>query len=149
MRRFRSRNLAIPLVALFALAFQFAHTFGHVHLERFADGALIAWGKAATTPAAEQAPAQDRQNIRDRASVGLHAHRRCVGRAFSFRRPRASVGLTPGALARERLCGPHLTQDLFARGAMSIRDGKRKAARAKTQINKTQINTTAPRHLYQ
>jgi hypothetical protein len=60
MRWFRSRNLAITVVALFALAFQFAHTFGHVHLERFADGALIAWGKAATTPAAEQPPAQDR-----------------------------------------------------------------------------------------
>jgi hypothetical protein len=60
MRWFRSRNLAITLVALSALAFQFSHTFGHVHLERFADGALIAWGKAATTPAAEQPPAQDR-----------------------------------------------------------------------------------------
>jgi hypothetical protein len=60
MRWFRSRNLAITLVALLALTFQFSHTFGHVHLERFADGALIAWGKAATTPAAEQPPAQDR-----------------------------------------------------------------------------------------
>jgi hypothetical protein len=64
MRWFRSQRLAVTLVALFALTFQFAHTFGHVHLERFADGALIAWGKAAipaaTTPAAEQPPAQDR-----------------------------------------------------------------------------------------
>jgi hypothetical protein len=64
MRWFRSQRLAVTVVALFALTFQFAHTFGHVHLERFADGALIAWGKAAipaaTKPAAEQPPAQDR-----------------------------------------------------------------------------------------
>ena len=60
MRWFRSRRLAVVWLALFALTSHFAHTFGHVHLERFADGALIAWGKAATTPAAEQPPAQDR-----------------------------------------------------------------------------------------
>jgi peptidoglycan/LPS O-acetylase OafA/YrhL len=63
MRWFRSRRLAITLVALFALASQFAHTFGHVHLDRFADSALIAWGKApaATNLAgADQPPSQDR-----------------------------------------------------------------------------------------
>jgi hypothetical protein len=53
------------LVALFALACQFAHTFGHVHLDRFADGALTAWGKAAIPTAtkladADQPPSQDR-----------------------------------------------------------------------------------------
>jgi hypothetical protein len=76
--------------------------------------------------------------------MALRACGRFVGWAISFRRPRASVGLTPGALARERPRGPHLTQDLFARGAISVRDGKRKAARAWTQIN-----TRAPRHLHQ
>jgi hypothetical protein len=65
MRWFRSRSLAITLVALFALASQFAHTFGHVHLDRFADSALIAWGKAAVPAAtnfagADQPPSQDR-----------------------------------------------------------------------------------------
>ena len=65
MRWFRSRRLAITLVALFALTSQFAHTFGHVHLERFAEGALTAWGKtafpAATKLAAiDQLPSQDR-----------------------------------------------------------------------------------------
>jgi hypothetical protein len=64
MRWFRSQRLAVTLVALFALTSQFAHTFGHVHLERFANGALTAWGKAAIPTAAkladEQPPAQDR-----------------------------------------------------------------------------------------
>jgi hypothetical protein len=54
-------------VALFALTCQFAHTFGHVHLDRFADSALTAWGKATTPPAAklagaDQSPSQDRQS---------------------------------------------------------------------------------------
>jgi hypothetical protein len=52
------------LVALFALTCQFAHTFGHIHLERFAVDALTAWGKAAipaATKLADQPPAQDRQ----------------------------------------------------------------------------------------
>jgi hypothetical protein len=50
------------LVALFALACQFAHTFGHVHLDRFADSALASWGKAAIPAAtgADQPPSQDR-----------------------------------------------------------------------------------------
>jgi hypothetical protein len=53
-------------VALFALTSQFAHTFGHVHLERFADSALSAWGKVAVPAAtklaaADQPPSQDRQ----------------------------------------------------------------------------------------
>ena len=63
MRWFRSRKLAVTLVALFALASQFAHTFGHVHLERFADNALTASGNAAITAARsrpDQPPSQDR-----------------------------------------------------------------------------------------
>jgi hypothetical protein len=62
MRWFRSQRLAVTVVALFALTFQFAHTFGHVHLERFADGALVAWGKAAIPAATkpDQPPGQDR-----------------------------------------------------------------------------------------
>jgi hypothetical protein len=63
MRWFRSQGLAVTLVALFALTCQFAHSFGHVHLERFADSALTASGRAAipapTTLGADQ-PAQDR-----------------------------------------------------------------------------------------
>jgi hypothetical protein len=66
MRWFRSQRLVITLVALFALTCQFAHTFGHVHLERFADSGLTAWGKvaipAATTLAADQPPSQDRHS---------------------------------------------------------------------------------------
>jgi hypothetical protein len=64
MRWFRSQRLAVTLVALFALASQFAHTFGHVHLERFAGTALAASGKAAipaATRLADQPPSQDRQ----------------------------------------------------------------------------------------
>jgi hypothetical protein len=62
MRWFRSRNLAITLVALFALTCQFVHTFGHVHLDRFADNALTAWGKAAVPAATKltDQPSQDR-----------------------------------------------------------------------------------------
>jgi hypothetical protein len=64
MRWFRSRKLAITLVALFALTCQFAHTFGHVHLERFAEGALTASGNPAIPAAAklalDQPPSQDR-----------------------------------------------------------------------------------------
>jgi hypothetical protein len=63
MRWFRSQKLAVTLVALFALTCQFVHTFGHVHLERFADGGLAALGEvavpAATKLVADQ-PAQDR-----------------------------------------------------------------------------------------
>jgi hypothetical protein len=66
MRWFRSQKLAVTLVALFALASQFAHTFGHVHLERFVDSALAASGKAAIPAAAklalDQAPSQDRHS---------------------------------------------------------------------------------------
>ncbi len=65
MRWFRSQKLAVTLVALFALTCQFAHSFGHVHLERFADGALTTWGKAAIPTAVkpagtDQTPSQDR-----------------------------------------------------------------------------------------
>jgi hypothetical protein len=63
MRWFRSQGFAVTLVALFALASQFAHTFGHVHLERFADSALTTWGKAAIPAAAKlgaDQPSQDR-----------------------------------------------------------------------------------------
>ena len=62
MRWFRSRRLGVTLVALFALACQFAHTFGHVHLERFAGGAPTAWGKvtADSKATAEQPLPQDR-----------------------------------------------------------------------------------------
>jgi hypothetical protein len=66
MRWFRSQKLAVTLVALFALASQFAHTFGHVHLERFADSAFVASGKAAIPAAArlaaDQMPSQDRHS---------------------------------------------------------------------------------------
>ncbi len=66
MRWFRSQKLAVTLVALFALASQFAHTFGHVHLERFADSALTISGKAAipaaAKPALDQPPSQDRHS---------------------------------------------------------------------------------------
>ncbi len=63
MRWFRSRKLAVILVALFALACQFVHTFGHVHFERFAEGALTTWGNAAVPAATKLAadqPSQDR-----------------------------------------------------------------------------------------
>jgi hypothetical protein len=53
----------VTLVALFALACQFAHAFGHVHLERFADGALTTLGKAAIPAATKlgaDQPSQDR-----------------------------------------------------------------------------------------
>jgi hypothetical protein len=64
MRWFRSQKLAVTLVALFALASQFAHTFGHVHLERFADSVLAVSGKAAIPGtvklAVDQPPSQDR-----------------------------------------------------------------------------------------
>jgi hypothetical protein len=66
MRWFRSQKLAVTLVALFALASQFAHTFGHVHLERFAGSALTASGKVAIPGAvklaADQPPSQDRHS---------------------------------------------------------------------------------------
>ncbi len=66
MRWFRSQRLAVTLVALFALASQFAHTFGHVHLERFADTGLTVLGKVAIPAAAKLAvdpqPAQDRHS---------------------------------------------------------------------------------------
>jgi hypothetical protein len=65
MQWFRSRKLAITLVALFALTCQAAHTFGHVHLERFADGALIAWGKVAV-PAATKLAAAEQPSSQDR-----------------------------------------------------------------------------------
>ncbi len=61
MRWFRSQKLAITLAALFALTCQFAHSFGHVHLERFADGGLITGSKAAIPAATvDQPPSQDR-----------------------------------------------------------------------------------------
>ena len=64
MRWFRSQKLAVTLVALFALASQFAHTFGHVHLERFADSAQTTSGNAAIPAAAklalDQPPSHDR-----------------------------------------------------------------------------------------
>jgi hypothetical protein len=47
---FRSNSLTVASLALFALACQFALSFGHVHLDRFADNSgnwTIAGGKAA------------------------------------------------------------------------------------------------------
>jgi hypothetical protein len=65
MRWFRSRRLAVTWLALFALTSHFAHTFGHVHLDRFADHGLAAGGRlliaAATGLAApDQLPQRDK-----------------------------------------------------------------------------------------
>jgi hypothetical protein len=65
MRWFRSRRLAVTWLALFALVSHFAHTFGHVHLDRFADHGLVVTGKLAIAAATklatpEQAPQRDK-----------------------------------------------------------------------------------------
>jgi hypothetical protein len=65
MRWFRSRRLAVAWMALFALTSHFAHTFGHVHLDRFADSGLTAGGRllvAALTRLAssDQLPQRDK-----------------------------------------------------------------------------------------
>jgi hypothetical protein len=55
MRWFRSRRFAVVWLALFALTSHFAHTFGHVHLDRFADHGLAVAGKLAIAAAAKLA----------------------------------------------------------------------------------------------
>jgi hypothetical protein len=66
MRWFRSRRLAVVWVALFALTSHFAHTFGHVHLDRFADHGLAVAGKLAVGSATKFAtPDQPLQRDND------------------------------------------------------------------------------------
>jgi hypothetical protein len=66
MRWFRSRRLAVVWLALFALTSHFAHTFGHVHLDRFADHGLTVTGKLAIAAAAKLAsPDQPVQRDQD------------------------------------------------------------------------------------
>lgn len=53
MRWFRSRKRAGSYLALFALAFQLAVSFGHVHLERIAPPSVGASALAAAQPAGD------------------------------------------------------------------------------------------------
>jgi hypothetical protein len=66
MRWFRSRRLAVVWLALFALTSHFVHTFGHVHLDRFADHGLTATGNLAIAAATKLAtPDQPLQRDKD------------------------------------------------------------------------------------
>src|ERR1700730_16340662 len=53
MRWFRSRKRAGSYLALFALAFQLAVSFGHVHLERIAPASVGASALAQAQPSAD------------------------------------------------------------------------------------------------
>ena len=53
MRWFRSRKRAGSYLALFALAFQLAVSFGHVHLEHVAPASAVASALAGAQPSAD------------------------------------------------------------------------------------------------
>ena len=69
MRWFRSRKRAGSYLALFALAFQLAVSFGHVHLERIAPPSVGASALAGAPPSADHrnAPSNPtgRENLAD------------------------------------------------------------------------------------